>query len=608
MRSSPVVPSALAALVLACGLTRPRPAAPVADPATRRVLASGAVVGTAGRYGGHAWLGIPYARPPVGELRWRAPEPPAPWDGTREALRAGSPCPQLASPFGGVDGLAPGTPAGDEDCLFLNVWAPACPPDGAPAGARLPVMLWIHGGGNSVGHGGFYDGSNLATTHGLVVITVNYRLGPFGWFRHAALRVGSDATDASGNFGTLDLVRALAWVRENAAAFGGDPGNVTVFGESAGARNVLSLLVAPPARGLFHRAIAQSGGFGFHTVEEAEHFRDEAVAGHARSSAEILATLLVRDGTATDRDAAKAALAAMSAPEVARRLRTKTSAEILTAASGGHRNGLLDVPTIFRDGAVMPREEPLALLDAPGRHADVPIVLGTTRDEMKLFLFADPAHVRRWFGVLPALRDPVRYAVAAEYGSRMWKARAADELAIRLRGSQRAGVWVYRFDWDEEPTILWSDLGVMLGAAHGLEIPFVFGHFDLGPQANAIWTGANAPGRRALSAAMMSYWAEFARAGDPGRGRHGELPAWAPSDAGYAVLDTPGGGGIRMATDLVTTARVLADLEADPRLPTRRDKCEQLRDVVLFAGHVPREDYPAAGCADFPLDRWPWPE
>src|SRR5262249_6857171 len=196
------------------------PAAPDGGPAGRPRWAGAAA--RAGRPGARAGLGTPSGAARIGDRRWRAPEPPPAWAGTREATRVGAPCAQLASPFGGIEDVAAGRPAGSEDCLFLNVWAPD-----AAGSARLPVMLWIHAGGTAVGHGGFFAGSDLATAGNVVVVTVNYRLGPFGWFRHAALR--DDATtdaERSGDFATLDLLRALAWVRDNAAAFGGDPGNV----------------------------------------------------------------------------------------------------------------------------------------------------------------------------------------------------------------------------------------------------------------------------------------------------------------------------------------------------------------------------------------------
>jgi para-nitrobenzyl esterase len=471
-------------------------------------------------------------------------------------------------------------------------------------------MVWIHGGGNSVGHGGFYDGSNLATTEDVVVLTVNYRLGPFGYFRHAALRgEGTTEAERSGNFATLDLIRALDWVRENIAAFGGNPKNVTIFGESAGGTNVVALLVSPLARGRFQRAIVQSAGPHASTVDEAEHFSDDASPGHRHSSGELLLALLIRDGRATDRAAAKAQVAAMPAHEVARYLRGKTPEEVLAVAEPGNFAGILDIPTVIRDGTVVPLGNPFDAVGQRGRYNQVPIMLGTTRDENKLFLFADPAYVRRWFGIFPRVRDPKRFELNAEYTARMWKAAAADEPAMRLRRVKGQRVWVYRFDWDEEPTILGTDLARYLGASHAFEIPFVFGHFELGKQVDQIWTKENEPGRRALSTAMMSYWAAFAYAGDPGRGRRGDLPQWSAWDGGVAgkptfvVLDTPEGGGIRMTTDFVTKASVVAQVEADARMPTREDKCERLRELANFAGLFPKEEY-AAACRDYPLDAY----
>ena len=215
---------ACVALALACaGEPAPTPA-PVADATSLRTPPAGPLVGFRDAYGAHAWLGIPFAKPPVGALRWRAPEPMPAWQATREALAFGASCTQFASSLGGDDSVEPGTPVGSEDCLFLNVYAPAFDAAAVPKGeARLPVMLWIHGGGNTIGSASFYDGGNLAQREGVVVVTVNYRLGPFGWFRHPALAAGASEAERSGNFATLDLVRSLEWVRDNIAAFGGDP-------------------------------------------------------------------------------------------------------------------------------------------------------------------------------------------------------------------------------------------------------------------------------------------------------------------------------------------------------------------------------------------------
>jgi para-nitrobenzyl esterase len=587
-----------------------------ADPATRRATQSGDVVGGQARYKSYAWLGVPYAAAPVGALRWRAPQPAAAWTAPLEALAFGSPCTQYTSPFGGVAGRRPNQPTGSEDCLYLNIWTPRFTAGHIPTdSARLPVMVWIHGGGNTIGEGGFYNGGNLAATQHLVVITFNYRLGPFGWLRHPALRgAGTTELDGSGNFGTLDLVRALEWVRDNISAFGGDPGNVPIFGESAGGTNVNSLLLSPQAHGLFHRAIVESGGFNMSEVARAENFTDETPPGDANSSNEMLLRLLIADGTAADRSTAKQHLAAMRPEEIARYLRSKTNVEILEAYTPMPGGGMIRMPLVFRDGVVLPQEEPMQCLTRPDGYNRVPVMLGTNRDENKLFMFADPALVRRILWIIPRLRDERQYNLSAEYLAKMWKATGADEPAATMRATQGPSVFVYRFDWDEEPTILGADLSVMLGAAHGFEIPFVFGHFDLGREGNQIFTPQNAPGREALSAQMMSYWAQFAYAGAPGRGRGDDLLEWtawdsAPGAPKFVVFDTPAGGGLRLSPDAVTQAGVLAAVDDDPRLPTQRDKCRIFRTLATWSRGFTEKEYPKAGrngCADYPFDTFPW--
>jgi para-nitrobenzyl esterase len=431
-------------------------------------------------------------------------------------------------------------------------------------------MVWIHGGGNTIGTASFYDGSELAARHDMLVVMVNYRLGPIGWLRHAALREGASPAEQSGNFGNLDHLAALVWVQENIAAFGGDPGNVTIFGESAGGHDVLALLVSPLSRGLFHRAIVQSGGTSRSTVAEAENFRDAPDPGDPYSSNEILVRLLLRDGLASDRAQAKTRLAALSADEIAARLRRLEAAELYalyvedTAEPG---LGMIDHPRIFGDGVVLPAADFHDTL-AAGHYGRMPVMLGSNRDENKLFLFSDPAHVRKLFGVLPRLRDAQRYERVASALSRTWKANSVDELAWRMQKVQGASVFAYRFDWDEEPQVFGSDLSQMLGAAHAFEIPFVFGHWDLGPEGEMLFDEENAPGRVALSDAMMSYWSEFAYSGDPGRGRDGSLPTWsawgaAPGQEKYIVFDTAPDGGVRMASETVTLAEIAAELAGD---------------------------------------------
>jgi para-nitrobenzyl esterase len=603
--SLPLLGLLVSSLLLACGSRHAAADRPTPDAALHRTTTSGDVAGFIGRYGSAVWLGIPYAAPPVGPQRWRAPAPPPRWDGVRDAVAPASPCVQYASRFGGLEDLPRGAPAGAEDCLYLNVYAPR---SATPGTGRLPVMVWIHGGGNVVGHAGFFDGGNLAAREDVVVVTINYRLGPFGWFRHPALRdAGASELDRSGNFGTLDQVRALEWVRDNAEAFGGDPGNVTVFGESAGGTDVFALLLAPPARGLFHRAIVESGNLFFGAPATAEGFVDDPQPSHPNASGEAAARMLVAAGGAADRVAAKAKLAAMPPEETAAWLRSQPAYDVMRAFPIAASGEMVDVPRMFRDGTVLPAEDPLVALGRDAGHAHVPVLVGTNRDENKLFMFASPALVRRWFGVIPRLRDAATYQLDAEYLARLWKATGADEPAAALSASQREPVFVYRFDWDEEPTILGADLPQMLGAAHGFEIPFVFGHFDLGREASRIFTADNAQGREALSSQMMGYWAQFARTGDPGRGTAGTQPEWPPwhGSPRFLVLDTPDGGGIRASTEGVTSRSVVAAVDADPRLATQRDRCRVFHTLASWGRGFDRSAYPTAGahgCADFPFD------
>ena len=599
--------SALLCLVfaIACAGKPADVPAPTADEKSFRNPPAGPVVGFVGAYGAHAWLGIPFAKPPVGEMRWRAPEPLGPWHQALNALAFGSSCMQFASALGGDESAEPGTPVGNEDCLFLNVYAPAVDAASVPQGdARLPVLFWIHGGGNTVGSSSFYDGGNLAQREGVVVVTINYRLGPFGWLRHPALAEGATPAEQGGNFAMLDMVRALEWVRDNIAAFGGDPGNVTIFGESAGGRNVVTLLVSPLARGLFHRAIVQSGGARSNTIAEAENYTDDAQPGLPNSSREVALRLLA--GGTSDRAAAKSQLAAVPGEEIARRLRDLGASAVLTAYAGDHI-GLIEMPQVFRDGVSLPLEPMPTRFALPDGVAPVPIALGTNRDENKLFLFLNPQYVKRWFGVLPQVKDEERYLLTAEYQSRSWKAAGADELAMALTATGRGDVYVYRWDWDEEPSVLWADLGELIGAAHGLEIPFVFGHWNLGRQGKFLFDETSKPGREALSAAMMSYWAEFARSGAPGKGSRGDQPlwsAWNPADGAdkFIVLDTPAGGGPRMTSEGVeTNSALVAEMRNDPRLADAKSRCELLALLVRWSADLDESDYAAGGCDGDPV-------
>ena len=591
----------VSSLLFGCG-SGPRPEAG-ADFTSLRETPSGPVVGFTGSYGSHVWLGLPYAQAPVGNLRWRAPRAHPSWSEPRQALSFGASCVQYASELGGDLSADPGEPVGDEDCLFLNVYAPRNEDAEAAARAARPVLFWIHGGGNTLGTSAFYDGGRLAAEQDVVVVTMNYRLGAFGWFRNPALREGVSPEEQSGNFALLDLAAALSWVRDQIGVFGGDPGNVTIFGESAGGHNVLMLYTSPVARGLFQRAIVQSGGTWIEQPARGENAADADEPGHPKSSVEIALARLIAEGRAEDRAGAKTVLASMTHREVAAFLRAQDAFALLGAYDDGGI-GMYDMPKPFADGVVLPEDGIRGALERPEGHADVPILLGTNRDEDKLFLFFNPEYVKLWFGLWPQLKDPERYFLTAEYMARHWKATGVDELAEILAAQHPGRVFGYRFDWDEEPTVLGKDLGKLLGASHGFEIPFVFGHWNLGPQTSLLFNEQNLPGREALSSAMRSYWTEFAATGAPGRGRGGVLPAWRPWDPEPAAekwmrLDSTAEGGLRMAREVETRAGVEQDLAADTRLADPVARCA-VAEAMFDWNRLDASTLEALGCSASP--------
>jgi len=589
--------------VLAWFTLRPREAeAPpiVRDDVTLRSTDAGDVVGFIGNYGARSWLGLPYAAPPTGARRWRAPEPPEAWSGTLEALATGSPCPQYQSPLSGADARGGASEAiiGDEDCLTLNVWA--------PANARgLPVMLWIHGGGNTIGTGNSYDGARLAVEQNLVVVTINYRLGPLGWFAHPELATGDPRHD-SGNYGNLDTLRALAWTRDNIAAFGGDPDNVIVFGESAGATDTLALMASPLAAGLFHGAIVQSGGYRPIPMNEAQALQRDG--GHRASAREITARLLAADGTVADLEAARAYQADLTGPRLRDYLYGKSAAEILGVFDNAGI-GMIDSPAIFADGHVLPTGTADTVFADTDSFNAVPVILGTNRDEPALFMVLDPRHTDTTLWVFRSLKDEDAYRREVEYGALAWKARGVDELAELMTGAGHRDVWAYRFDWDELGSLLGFDLETALGAAHGLEIPFVFGDFEGGLRLGYIYGGTEER-REPLVARIMNYWAAFAHDGDPGRGRDGDgtlWKRWGSDGQTTLLLDDPTDPGIRMTDEVVTTGAVVEQLAGDPTIDSRRERCALYVRTFRWGDRFDRETYDtlgAKGCEPFDPEQW----
>ncbi len=447
-----------------------------------------------------AFRGIPYARPPVGPLRWRPPQPARPWRGALEAHRSGPAAPQNSGVL--TRFIADSGERRSEDCLTLNVWTPA------PDTARRPVLVWIHGGGFNLGSGahGVYDGSALARRGDCVVVTLNYRLGALGWLAEPAFE--AEEGGVLGNLGLLDQVAALRWVAEQIEAFGGDASRVTLFGGSAGAMSIATLLATPAARGLFHRAILQSGA---------------ARNVHSREDALRIGQLFQRELGLTpgDVDALRA-----------------TPVEALLAAQQRcveRVSGLPFQPCV--DGSVLPRL-PLEAIRC-GEAAELPVLLGTNLDEWRLFGLSDPkaasldgegllrrlsrslgcreraAHVIQVY--TEARRDGVGVAPAdlwfAIESDRWFRAPAA-ELAAALNGGR---TYAYLFTWPSPA------LGGSLGACHALEVPFVFGTTRRQPLPMIVGEGLAV---EALSLQLQDSWLRFARAGSPA-----EAAAWPAYDA-----------------------------------------------------------------------------
>ncbi len=471
-----------------------------------------------GVWRGDLWSfsGIPYARAPVGELRWRAPQPPEAWDEVRDASTFGPIAPQSAAVPGITSPSDPETSEPhSEDCLSLNVWTPELPeaPTEEPGHGR-PVLVFIHGGGFTSGSGSvfLYRGGNLVRNGDAVVVTINYRLGALGFLAHRDL---ADRDGRVGNWGILDQVAALAWVRDNIAAFGGDPHNVTIFGESAGGFSVATLLGTPAAAGLFRRAVVQSGGVHVHSVEEAE-----------RSAERLAAVLGLASCTRASLEHVPASELVAATEEIGRRRPDP---------------GMIPLPYLpVVDGVSLP-EHPLAAV-ANGAADGVDLLIGTNRDELTLFGLGNPTlmaldeeGMQRW--VANAVPDMPAGEVIDTYRSArrsrgepvgpmdIWVAVGTDVVfrwpSLQLAATHAARgsrTFVYLFDW-ESPAF-----GGMLGSCHALELPFVFGAVHL-PVVQMFSGGG--PAVEALSEQMQRAWLAFAAGGNP---THGGIDEWLPWD------------------------------------------------------------------------------
>jgi len=544
-----------------------------AGPATVRSTAYGQVDGVVETDGNTvSWRGVPFAKPPVGTLRWQPPQAPDAWTGTRSAKDFADACSQIGGLFGppptGKDYSAVWETfykqIGSEDCLYLNIWSPVAATD---ASAKLPVIVYIHGGSNVVGAAfdPLLQGGNLAKNANAVVVTVAYRLGLFGWFANPAFNTGDPVHD-SGDYALLDLVQSLKFVRDNIANFGGDPGNVTIMGQSAGSTNVNALIVTPLAAGLFHKAISLSGGIGGSSMTAA-----------VNKSNAIINALLIKDKLATDKTSADAYRTAQSDEWIRNYLMTKTAADLYgiqvdptggkwgtgsrTFEPGSTTATLWGTVAPIADGTVLPTSPSNAV--KAGTFNKVPQIVGNTSEEGKLFSSAfkidDYTRVKwmngQYLGTISGLQlgDIVDASIVSPltvdnyntytYNNANHVVPAPSITTAQFWALSNASnaayygqvpLYAYDFKWNEEPAP-WNDV---YGAWHAEDLAFVFGNFGMTLEAFG-FTEANKPGRLALSNAMQQSVAAFIRTGDPNNASLGGVKwdPWTPTDMHRLVFD-----------------------------------------------------------------------
>lgn len=572
-----------------------------ADSYSTRTIANGEVIGFADSNNTFGWLGIPYAAPPIGPLRWRAPQPAENWLSPLTAVQSTAPCAQHWTFLAGTPGTE-GDIVGSEDCLYLNIWAPRrLSIDPKLAQRKLPVMLWIHGGGNTVGSARFYTGDKIAAQQQVIFVSLNYRLGPLGWFNHSALRnTAVNLEDASGNYGLLDIIAGLQWVQSNIEAFGGDPSNVTVFGESAGGRNIFGLVASPLAKGLFHKAISQSGSSRTESMDSAELFADQFYTepysgdtgqrGWPNSSNEILAQLLIKQNIATNRQEAKKDIGSMSDQGIAAILYQQSPESLINVSMSLVEEKTMPLsPQLLRDGHVLPTEPLAELFAVAGNYNAIPMILGANRDEDKSAMANDGEFVNLRFGVLPSIKDRERYQRYSDYYADRWHSNGVSQMArLMTAANPQVDIYGYRFDWDETPDSWPVDLPELVGAGHGLEVSFVFNDFAGGLRLPFLYGEDSKPGRDALSAAMMNYWGRFAHNDAPGQGllqQQPEWTAWQQSGDNIMVLDSPAGGGWRMEHYYPTPEATMQRIESDAAISSQKERCKLFVESFLLSYH-----------------------
>ncbi len=521
------------------------------------------------------WDDIPYAKPPINELRWKAPRKIS--NSTNLILpKEKNFCVQRPSSLGGPggDGLMVGT----EDCLYLDVSAPV-----RNTNELLPVMFWIHGGGNTSGLKDLYDFNKMVRRHNVIVVRVNYRLGPFGWFYHPSIQDFHTDLDKTSNFGTLDIIAALNWVKENIILFGGNPDNVTIFGESAGGHNVFSLLVSDKAKGLFHKAISMSGYTTSISPKDA-YFQKDKSSTSSHTSSEIIKKIigdLPNKKETYSNEEIRDILMSLSTQEFFKHYANRETYE--------------EIPLLTSDNVVIPEAGLRASLFNKDIVNKVPTIAGSNRDEVKLWLATADYFVELDFSAVGSLlnipnvklKDEDAFEAFNYYRSLAWKIRGVDIPLKGLYESGNSNLYAYRYDWDDHRRYVVADFKKLIGAAHATEIPLLAGNAKLVggyPLSDLIYPA----GRSKLftSRNMMRFWTNFAKYGEPGKSSNSvywnSVVKNNEFGSSYLVIDNK--SNLKIKDNIQTFESLSKELYKDPRV-NELEKCVILLQMFTFVGN-----------------------
>ena len=521
------------------------------------------------------WDDIPYAKPPIDELRWKAPRT---INNSKNIIspKENNYCVQRPSSLGGPGGE--GLYVGTEDCLYLDISAPV-----RKGSELLPVMFWIHGGGNTSGLKDLYDFNKMVRRHNIIVVRINYRLGPFGWFYHPSIQGFQSGIDKTSNFGTLDIIAALRWVKKNITLFGGDPENITIFGESAGGHNVLSLLVSNKSKGLFDKAISMSGYTT--SIDPIDAFKQEKESSTSSHTSSEIVKKILEDFVDQKEE--------YTNQEIREVLLNLTTEDFFKHYA--NRETYEEIPLLTSDNVVIPKMGLRRALYEEDYVNKVPTIAGSNRDEVKLWLATAEYFVELDFSPVGSLLSIPKVRLKNEdafeafnyYRSHAWKIRGVD---IPLEGLYKSGnhnLFAYRYDWDDHRRYVVGDFKKLIGAAHATEIPLLAGNAKLVggyPLSDLIYPAGKS--KLFTSRNMMRFWTNFAKNGEPGESTNSIK--WDPIvkdkelTSSYIILDRK--ENLKMNNNKKTFKSLAEELYIDKRV-NDLEKCVILLQMFTFVGN-----------------------